>query len=265
MDGEWQTPTIKLRPLLSTQLRLRDIGYRIQVTIAHEDHNEESCQDYVGEHYGHGNTKTAFLLHGAPGDPFHGKILKVTDLPDTEPAVFADLAVRCPGTTSNILYKARGVLNPEHAYYCWITERTIPLVKFLSDVPEVLPEKCILAAMLCMARCAMHGLQLREGLNHFGVLVNSQGQHVVIAIDSGLHELGDRDCYSKSFCNDKLACNIWKHARQVNAHCKSVQDLWRDANTLPDAIANLENAWKEDPYLSTSRLTTLEIEAQMQM
>ena len=68
-------------------------------------------KEYIGEYCGHGQSKTAFILNGAPGDPYDGKILKVTANPDNEPHVFTEMTVRSPGTALRILYNSFGVVN----------------------------------------------------------------------------------------------------------------------------------------------------------
>ena len=83
-------------------------------------------KDYIGEYCGHGQSKTAFILNGPSGDPLCGKILKVASRGDREPSVFTQMEMRCPGSTLKILYNALGS-DGAQVYYCWITDRTIPL------------------------------------------------------------------------------------------------------------------------------------------
>ena len=145
MDQQWQRPPMKLVPLEPTESiqfqnnhsRAPDIGMRIHVTMPYEDGPQR--KEYIGEYCGHGQSKTAFILNGAPGDPYDGKILKVTANPDNEPHVFTEMTVRSPGTALRILYNSLGVVNlqaltvvVDHGvaqpftkrHYCWITERT---------------------------------------------------------------------------------------------------------------------------------------------
>ena len=121
-------------------------------------------KDYIGEYCGHGQSKTAFILKGAPGDPYNGKILKVTAKPDIEPLVFTKMTERSPGITSRILYSSLGYGSNQQRYYCWITERTIPLDQMLNLLPDVARDRCILAAMM---RCADFTRWRRFALSSF--------------------------------------------------------------------------------------------------
>ena len=89
--------------------RVPDIGLRLRVTIPYED--GQRSRDYIGEYYGHGQSKTAFILNGAPGDPYDGKILKVTAKRDSELSVFTEMTERSPGTTLRILYQEFSACN----------------------------------------------------------------------------------------------------------------------------------------------------------
>ena len=205
MDQQWQRPPMKLVPLEPTESiqlqnnhsRAPDIGMRIHVTMPYEDGPQR--KEYIGEYCGHGQSKTAFILNGAPGDPYDGKILKVTAKPDNEPQVFTEMEVRSPGTTLRIHYNSLGVVNLldhgdpwQQRYYCWITERTIPLDQFLSGAPDVAPDRCIVAAMLCVAECGQNGLRLSDcNFFNLGVPVNSEEQHRLVVIDAGSYKLGD--------------------------------------------------------------------------
>ena len=93
-------PTRKIK-LQRNHDRTPDIGMRIRVTMRHEEGH--GAKEYIGEYYGHGKSKTVFILNGASGDPYDGKILKVTAEPDIEPDVFTKMTERSPGTTSRIL------------------------------------------------------------------------------------------------------------------------------------------------------------------
>ena len=159
MDQQWQRPPMKLVPLEPTESiqlqnnhsRTPDIGMRIHVTMPYEDGPQR--KEYIGEYCGHGQSKTAFILNGAPGDPYDGKILKVTANPDNEPRVFTEMMVRSPGTALRILYNSLGVVNLQQRYYCWITERTIPLDQLLKSSLDVSRKRCMVAAMLCFVKC----------------------------------------------------------------------------------------------------------------
>ena len=85
MDLTPLEPTRKIK-LQRNHDRTPDIGMRIRVTMPHEDGPQR--KEYIGEYCGHGQSKTAFTLNGAPGDPHDGKILKVTTKPDTEPYMY---------------------------------------------------------------------------------------------------------------------------------------------------------------------------------
>jgi len=270
MDQQWQRPPMKLVPLEPTESiqlqnnhsRAPDIGMRIHVTMPYEDGPQR--KEYIGEYCGHGQSKTAFILNGAPGDPYDGKILKVTANPDNEPHVFTEMTVRSPGTALRILYNSLGVANLEQRHYCWITERTIPLDQFLSGAPDVAPDRCILAAIMCVAECARNGLRLSDcNFFNLGVLVNSEEQHRLVAIDAGSYVLGDPKSYSKGECNQQVARKIWKHAESCNAPYDYVKRLWQSRQSLPEAIAVLHEEWMRRPYLSREKKTTAQIEQQM--
>ena len=89
MDETWaRAPLVLARLPVIREIKLKknhdrnpDIGLRISVSMQYEDGSDGApmqCKDYIAEYCGHGQSKTAFLLNGAIGDPFHGKILKLT-------------------------------------------------------------------------------------------------------------------------------------------------------------------------------------------
>ena len=276
MDWQWQRPHLTLVPLRAESSvdskkihpRTPDIGLRLQVTLTNDDWR--TCT-YTAEYCGHGGSKTAFLLNGNPSLPFHDKILKVTAKEDVEPKVFATMEKRCPGTTLKILYNAYGAVHGGAVqYYCWITDRTIPLNQFLVDVPGVLPQRCVLAVVLCSAQCVRNGLRLSDcGFQNFGVLVNTSSQeHRLVAIDAGSYDLENVDRYNKGFCNAQVTKKIWNRARQVfkpEDDWESVRAVWKLGQDLPDAIRRLQSEWMTQPYLTTEQQTTLHIEVERQM
>ena len=243
-------PPMELVPLEHTRkIRLQrnhyrtpDIGVRIRFTMPHEDGPQK--KEYIGEYYGHGQSNTAFILNGAPGDPYDGKILKVTAKLDIEPSVFTEMTERSPGTTLRILYSSLGVGNLQQRYYCWITERTIPLDQLLKSALDVAREKCILAAMLCVCNAFENGLRLSD-CNFFdlGVPVNNEEQHCLVAIDAGSRVLGEPKSYSKKECNQQVAHKIWKRAREHNAPYDHVKALWQSKRSLTEAAAVLHKGW----------------------
>ena len=275
MDWQWGRPHMKLLPLHADESvdtkkfhdRTPDIGLKLNVILTLDGRQKRS---YTAEYAGHGYSKTAFLLSGHCNDPFNDKILKLTAKADTEPSIFTEMNRRCSGTTLQILYNALGsVHGAAGEYYCWITERTIPLDQFLKDVPGVLPERCLLAVVLCTAQCVSNGLRLSDcGFQNFGVLVDtSSQQHRLVAIDAGSYDLQNAGYYKKQFCNQQIAHKIWKyavHARMPETDVKSVQDAWKHEQTLPDAIMHLHEEWMKSPYLTTERHTTSQIEMERQ-
>ena len=95
------------------------------------------------------------------------------------------------------------------------------------------------------------------------MLVNSEEQHRLVAIDAGSYELGDPKSYSKGECNQQVARKIWKHAESCNAPYDYVKRLWQSRQSLPEAIAVLRQEWTRHPYLSRQKKTTAQIEQQM--
>ena len=254
--------------------RTPDIGVRLNVTLT--DDEGHRC-NYTAEYIGHGGSKTAFLLSGnrrdpsgKRRDPFHEKILKVTARPDTEPQIFTEFEQRCPDTTLKILYNAYGFVegSKEVQYYCWITDRTIPLDLFLEDVPDVVHERCVLAVLLCCAVLCRNGLRLSDcGFQSFGVLVNkSEHGHCLLVIDAGSYELVEVDKLNKGFCNRHVANKIWTRAKWFkDRHWQSVRSVWQNAHDLPDVILKLHAEWMRCPYLTTQQQTSFDIEMHRQV
>ena len=87
MDETWGKTLVVARLAETREIKLKrnhdrypDIGLRISVRMPYEDSPDVATmqyKDYIGEYCGHGQSKTAFILNGPSGDPFHGKILKV--------------------------------------------------------------------------------------------------------------------------------------------------------------------------------------------
>ena len=171
MDETWAKAQLVLARLPATREikqkknhdRNPDVGYRISVSMQHGDGSDGACiqTTYIAEYCGHGASKTAFILNGAPGDPFNGKILKVALACDTEPSVFGQMETRCPGSTLRILYNAHG-FDGEQWYYCWITDRTIPLDQLINSGLPVDRERCVLAVLMLTSRCGLAGLRLSD-------------------------------------------------------------------------------------------------------
>ena len=243
-----------------THHRSPDIGVRIRVTMPHEDKRKV----YIGEYYGHGQSKTAFILKDDLGDEYNGKILKVTAEPDIEPSVFKKMTERSPGITSRILYCSLGYGSDQQRYYCWITERTIPLDRLLKSSLDVLKQRCILAAMLCLAQCAQNGLLLSDN-NFFnlGVPVNKEEQHCIVVIDAGWRPLENPNKFSKKDCTAKVARRIWHNALEHGAPCERVRELWNSKHSLPEVITLLHKEWMKYPYLVKQKRTTEQIQQDM--
>ena len=89
MDETWtkvhlvltRLPATREIKLKTNQTRNPDVGSRIKVSMEYGDGSDGARiqTTYIGEYWGHGASKTAFILNGAIGDPFNGKILKVAD------------------------------------------------------------------------------------------------------------------------------------------------------------------------------------------
>lgn len=239
-----------------------DIGLRIKVTMPYLDGGQ--TKKYIGAYCGHGQSKTAFILNGASGDPYNGKILKVTSAFDKEPRIFTEMTKRSPGTTSEILDNSYGVVKGGERYHCWITKRTIPLDQLLEDGRDVWPERCILAALLCCAQCVLNGLRMSDcQLFNVGVLVDREEQHRVVAIDAGSYEPVDPKRYSKRDCNKQVAHKIWRYAQQYDVCCDDVKTLWYSKNSFSEMIGVLYDEWKRHPYLTTEKKSTAQIEREL--
>ena len=254
-------PPRELRPQL-THRRTPDIGTRISVTMPHEDNS--STKEYIGEYYGHGQSKTAFRLNGELGDSYHGMILKVAAKPDVEPHIFAEMMERSPCITSRIFYSSNGYTNNGKQYYCWITERTIPLDRLLKCSLDVVKQQCILGVILCLAQCAQNGLLLSDhNFFNLGVPVNREEQHRIVVIDAGSRGLKHPTRYSKKDCNDKVVQNVWKRAMEQGLDYDHVRTLWQSKTTLTEVVEVLHTEWMRYPYLVEDKRNTERIEQEM--
>ena len=134
--------------------------------------------EYYGEYIGHGQSKTAFLLH-CSGARFHGNVLKVSEAYDEEPSVFMETSTF--GLTTNILYECAGVdADSGRRFHCWITNRTIPLDEICrNDIAS--KTRCSVDAFLCLLRAARRGLYLSDChfFNFGALLTDSATEHVV--------------------------------------------------------------------------------------
>ena len=137
--------------------RAPDVGMGIAIFMPRAcyraDEESPEITEYYGEYLGHGHAKTAFELN-CPGARFHGKVLKVAEAHDMEPAVFREAAQ--VGLTTSILYDCDGVdVDSGRRFHCWITDRTIPLDEFCRD-DDAIKSRCSLAAFCCILRAALH-------------------------------------------------------------------------------------------------------------
>ena len=245
-----------------THQRAPDIGTRIRVTIPYE--GTTSTKDYIGEYYGHGQEKTTFRLNGELGDLYHGKVLKVAAKPCCEPDLFTKMRERSPCITSRILYSSLGYANNRQQYYCWITERTIPLDRLLKCSLDVLKDRCMLAAILCLVQCAQNGLLISDN-NFFnlGVLVNKEEQHCVVVIDGGWREMAEPSSYTKGECNEKIVRKCWRRALEHGVPHTHVKELWESKHTLTEVVEALRREWSSYPYLVEQKRNTEQIEQDM--
>ena len=275
MDETWAKTLVLARLPETREIKLKrnhdrypDIGLRIRVSMPYEDSPDVASmqyKDYIGEYCGHGQSKTAFILNGPSGDPFCGKILKVASHEDREPSVFTQMEMRCPGSTLKIFYNALGS-DGAQVYYCWITDRTIPLDQLLDWKIPIHAETCILAVLLCTARLALAGLRLSDcGFFNFGVLVDDADHHTVVCIDAGSYDLAEPGAIIKSTFNEQVAKKIWKKAKGYKVNIKRLQNLWwqqplTDNCALKAAITVLQTEWMKHPYVSTDKKVTLQLE-----
>ena len=251
----------------NNQTRNPDVGLRISVSMTHGDGSDGARirTTYIGEYWGHGKSKTAFILNGPSGDPFNGKILKVALACDTEPSVFGEMETRCPGSTLRILYNAHGY-DGEQWYYCWITDRTIPLDQLMNSGLPVDRERCVLAVLMLTSRCGLAGLRLSDcGFFNFGALVDKADAHTVVCIDAGSYDLAEPGAIKKSTFNEQVAHKIWKKAKGYKVNIKRLQNLWwqqplTDNCALKATITVLQTEWMKHPYVSIDKKVTLQLE-----
>ena len=275
MDETWAKTLVLARLPETREIKLKrnhdrypDIGLRIRVSMPYEDSPDVASmqyKDYIGEYCGHGQSKTAFILNGPSGDPFCGKILKVASHEDREPSVFTQMEMRCPDSTLKILYNALGS-DGAQVYYCWITDRTIPLDQLLDWKIPIHAETCTLAVLLCTARLALAGLRLSDcGFFNFGVLVDDADHHTVVCIDAGSYDLAEPGAIKKSTFNEQVAHKIWKKAKGYKVNIKRLQNLWwqqplTDNCALKATITVLQTEWMKHPYVSIDKKVTLQLE-----
>ena len=243
-----------------------DVGFRISVSMEYGDGSDGARiqTTYIAEYCGHGASKTAFILNGAIGDPFNGKILKVALACDTEPSVFGQMETRCPGSTLRILYNAHG-FDGEQWYYCWITDRTIPLDQLINSGLPVDRERCVLAVLMLTSRCGLAGLRLSDcGFFNFGALVDKAEAHTVLCIDAGSYGLADpypaNASGVKRKFNDEVVKKIMKKAKDANVELQHLRKLWCSEWQLEPAKQALEREWKKRPYVSLEKTTTEQLE-----
>ena len=275
MDETWAKTLVLARLPETREIKLKrnhdrypDIGLRIRVSMPYEDSPDVASmqyKDYIGEYCGHGQSKTAFILNGPSGDPFCGKILKVASHEDREPSVFTQMEMRCPDSALKMLYNAFGS-DGAQVYYCWITDRTIPLDQLLDWKIPIHAETCTLAVLLCTARLALAGLRLSDcGFFNFGVLVDDADHHTVVCIDAGSYDLAEPGAIKKSTFNEQVAHKIWKKAKGYKVNIKRLQNLWwqqplTDNCALKATITVLQTEWMKHPYVSIDKKVTLQLE-----
>ena len=283
MDPSWNKAYLILSALPETlpikrkhhHMRYPDIGLRISVRMKCEDepqcgiYGAKTCyKDYIAEYCGHGQSKTAFILNGATGDPFNGKILKVAVAEDKEPDVLGQMEARSPGNVVKILYNAHGT-DGQRWYWCWITDRTIPVDQlFKPDIPlDINKERCVLGVLLCAAKCAQAGLRLSDcAFFNFGVCADAADQHTIVAIDAGSYGLQDPETgwpKTKATFTKHVVENVWKKAGAENVNVSHIRKLWGYQHTLKDGLQVLQREWNQRPYVSEQQQTALQIEQQV--
>ena len=274
MDETWTKAHLVLARLPATReikqknnhTRNPDVGFRISVSMEYGDGSDGARiqTTYIAEYCGHGASKTAFILNGAIGDPFNGKILKVAEKYDTEPSVFGQMETRCPGSTLRILHNAYGCDGERH-YYCWITDRTIPLDQLMNSGLPVDRERCVLAVLMLTSRCGLAGLRLSDcGFFNFGALVDKADAHTVVCIDAGSYGLADpypaNEKGVKRKFTEQVVNKIWRKAKDAKVQLTRLHDLWCTKQQLEPASEVLEREWKKRPYVSLEKTTTEQLE-----
>ena len=175
------------------------------------------------------------------------------------------MEMRCPDSALKILYNAFGS-DGAQVYYCWITDRTIPLDQLLDWKIPIHAETCTLAVLLCTARLALAGLRLSDcGFFNFGVLVDDADHHTVVCIDAGSYDLAEPGAIKKSTFNEQVAHKIWKKAKGYKVNIKRLQNLWwqqplTDNCALKATITVLQTEWMKHPYVSIDKKVTLQLE-----
>ena len=276
MDETWTKPHLIFERLPATREiqqkgnhdRNPDVGFRISVSMQYGDGSDGACikTTYIAEYCGHGASKTAFILNGAIGDPFNGKILKVTTAYDTEPSVFGQMETRCPGSTLKILYNAFGFDEDEGGlYYCWITDRAIPLDQLMNSGLSVDRERCVLAVLMLTSRCGLAGLRLSDcGFFNFGVLVDKADAHTVVCIDAGSYGLAEPYPANvpgvKRKFTEQVVNKILKKAKHAKVPTKRLHELYHRNQQLEPAMQVLETEWKKRPCVSAEKTTTEQLE-----
>ena len=107
----WPMPPTRTIDTKKYHQRTPDVGLRIWVRI----YDPTFHMDFRYSDYGNGQSKTAFMLNGAPNDRLDGKILKLTEKQDREPEVFTELSLRSSGAALEILYNSFGIAHAGNA------------------------------------------------------------------------------------------------------------------------------------------------------
>ena len=241
--------------------RVPDLSPNIKVVFPQK-------KTYRAVYTSHGKNKTTFFMKTSrTDDKLNSEILKVARKHDPEPALLNYLwgqRANLQGwiLAPEIMYECCGH-DKNKRYHCWITNRCIPLDEF-AEATNVDKEKCVLAACLCMAKAATVNLLLSDcHFFNFGVVISdTMERHQVVIIDPGSRCIS-ADVIKKSAVNECMRSLWWWAEKEIAAPFKFVRELWLQMHELQDAVDLLEAVWRESPLLTTVKIQTREIDAEL--
>ena len=210
-------------------------------------------EEYIGKYVSHGQSKTVFVIRssGRKEGRFDGTVLKISRGYDIEPTVARAPQPRGYQIVPKLYYEGIGK-DGEVEYYCWVSERCIPLHR-LAALSKCNKNACVLAACRCIARAALCRIHVSDcHYFNFGVRITSGAtEHEVLIIDAGSRGLTE-SVDTKREVNQTMR-KLWKWTElEIQASPTCSQKLWRqNEHTLEDTTQRLDSAWQSWPYLTT--------------
>ena len=239
-------------PIDTQEVTKPTVGIGIVVELSGAPHDD--TQIYHGEYIWHCQHKTEFLLRSVRTHQshatehigeYHGKVLKLAKEKNIEPEVLQQAQPLIVMTS--LLFEAEAVDDESgQRYFCWITDRCIPLNQLFKLNDDINRSSCILGAYLCILRATQWYVYVVEcGLQNFGLVINHKNNmHTIAFLDAHQWQC-EHAVWPKSKVNRVVMQKFWEHCNEIDAEMHELRNNWQQCTTMNDALDEAARKWNQ--------------------